>query len=144
MLPTVTVVAATTVDYNLFYNSTDGKLHQGKIDGVVYDDAAYSGSGTTLTLTDFNFTTTAGIAMQLPADTTLVLNGTNTVTSTYNGSNHTYGIYTKGSMTVDGTGSLNAMGGLTSGEFSNSCGVYASGSINFVGGKLTNVIKITT
>jgi len=79
-------------------------------------DVTANGSGTgwswvqsskTLTLTNFNHTTSAEIALMLPGYSTIVLNGTNTITTTRN--RNSAGIFAAlGTLTIKGTGSLTA------------------------------------
>ncbi len=84
-----------------------------------------------LTLSNFNMSTTAAYALKLPADTKIILNGTNTVTSTYSGSSssiiNTAGIYSEGNITFEkgtGAGKLTATGGSVTQNDSNSAVSY--------------------
>ena len=81
-----------------------------------------------LTLTDLAFTTTAPVTLRMPAGSTIVLNGTNTLTSTFSGANDSYGIYVmSGALTIKGEGSLNAAGGTTGALGAFSMGIYCGG-----------------
>lgn len=78
--------AAETADFSS--NPSAAKALMGS--GVTWSgDAA---NGYVLELNNVSFTTTAAVAVVLPENTTLVLQGTNTISSTYNGSTPTYGI----------------------------------------------------
>ena len=69
----------------------------------------------TLTLNNINHTTSALTAMRMPGDSTIVLNGTNTIKSTSNnGTTASYGLsLITGRLTISGSGSLT----ITSGDF---------------------------
>jgi len=81
-----------------------------------FSDVTANGSGTgwswvqstrTLTLTNLSHTTSADVALMLPGYSTIVLNGTNTITTTYSSSS--IGIFAPlGTLTIKGTGSLTA------------------------------------
>jgi len=81
----------------------------------------------TLTLTNINFSTSDPLASKLPGGATLVLNGTNTITSTrtIGGGGSTHGIYVYGDLTITGNGSLNAAGGTATGN-GFSCGIHVA------------------
>jgi len=80
----------------------------------------------TLTLANFTHTTSAMIALNLPDGATLVLNGTNEITSTYSGSNYSRGI-AGNNLTITGSGRLYANSG--SGTMSSSYGIAAVGNL---------------
>ena len=82
-----------------------------------YGDGSWSWESytKTLTLTDIDFTTSADNALFLPADTTIILNGANTIKSTGSGTK-SIAIGCLGGCTITGTGSLNATGGTSSGS----------------------------
>ncbi|MCL2719355.1 MAG: carbohydrate-binding domain-containing protein [Lachnospiraceae bacterium] len=82
----------------------------------------------TLTLTNLNSATSATTALAVPDGTTIVLNGTNIITSSYAGSLGSFGIHSDGTITVTGSGTLDVTGG--------SVGIYAA-VINISGGRLT-------
>ncbi|WP_352399838.1 hypothetical protein [Anaerotignum sp.] len=87
------------------------------------DKSTWSGNDTdgfTLTLNGVDFSTSAPIAIKLPDNTTVVCTGVNVITSTYDGTENSSGIYADGSVTFIGTGVLTATGGTTS---NNSCGI---------------------
>lgn len=68
-------------DYTLYYNKTDGKMYKEQAYTTeVTGLEGWSGSTTTLTLNNFNFTTTADTALVFPANCTIVLTGTSTIT----------------------------------------------------------------
>ncbi len=72
--------------YTLYYEPKDGKLYKrnayNNIIGV-YDGDGYKGSGNTLTLKDFSFTSQHSSALTLPSDVTLELEGNNSINTTY-------------------------------------------------------------
>ena len=105
-------------------------------------DKCFTWESNTLTMNNLNLETTADTGIRLPTGAAVVMNGTSTVTSTYNGADTTYGIYGAGALTFDGSGSLTANGGTSTG--SGSTGVYADitvsggGTVNANGGTATN------
>ena len=119
----------------------------GPIDGTAWDftgvDADGSGAGwnwdqitKTLTLTNFNFSTSAAHALTVPDGTTIVLVGTNTITSTYGGTGITSGVTFDGDVSIEGTGKLTVTGG--SGADLHSAGLYAINNDTItVGGSVT-------
>jgi len=105
---------SSTPDFTLYFNSADGKFHKGSLDGDVVTDAfsgSFSFEGTTLTLNDFEFTTTAATALLFSEEITLNLVGNNSITSTFEGSSNSNGIRVNSSLTINGSGSLVATGG---------------------------------
>ena len=139
--------AAATENYTLYLNNSNGRLYENNLSGAdITDKMASSGaqvsgsSGSrTLTLTNFNFETSADYAMQVPDGTTIVLVGSNAVTSTYNGGGYySHGIYSDGNLTINGTGSLTAKGGAgteSSGIYSgNNLSISGSATVNATGG----------
>ena len=108
-------------------------------------DADGSGTGwawvqstKTLTLTNFTHSTSAATALELPSGSAIVLNGTNTITSTYSaGSGNAYGIECGGALTITGSGSLD----VKSGGAGTSYGIDAVDSITFSGAV---TVKATT
>jgi hypothetical protein len=115
--------------------------------GVLASGSYTWNSGTkTLNLNGVNYTTAAQYALDLSAynsDVHLVITGTNSFTSTYNGTLNTGGIISYGTLTVSGTGSLSATGGTGS---ASSAGlriqartlVVNSGTVTLTGGDSTN------
>jgi len=91
----------------------------------------------TLTLNNVTVNTSAAIALQVPAGTTIILNGTNSIVSTYDGIDSTYGIYAKGgalTITSSSGGTLDATA--DSERSDNSFGILAdtsSGNITING-----------
>ena len=138
-----------TGTYTLYLNSTDGTLRQNYASGTnvtsVMNTAGAVVGGTssarTLTLTDFSFTTSAATALEVPAGTTIVLNGTNTVTSTYNGTVSSCGINATGKIIINGSGSLIATGGNSTG---NSNGIASDGDIAINGNATVTAVGRTT
>jgi hypothetical protein len=141
--PTVAITfnnVPATNEYGLVL--TDGGVLQ--INGIAATPAdlgggSYSYANGTLTLTNVNFTTTAAIALNANAISPLylVINGTNSIVSTYNGSFATYAIDAGTALTISGTGSLTATAGTT---LSNSSGIdveYTVGTLTLNGGNVT-------
>ena len=96
------------------------------------EDSTWDSDTNTLTLNGVNFTTTAAAAVRLPADSTIVLNGVNTIKGGDSGSDSCYGIYAEGSLTISGSGTLNVTGGTaTNGS---SYGIYAEANVSITGG----------
>jgi len=120
--------------------------------GGSYDGGSWSwnNSTRTLSLTNFNFTTSAATALLLPDESTIVLSGSNSVMSTYNGSSFTYGIYygvSDASLTITGSGSLSVIGGSSTVASSFGINVNAliisdNASVTSYGGFATNSIGI--
>ena len=116
------------------------------------EDSTWDSTANILTLKGVNFTTTAATAVKLPENATIVLaEGTeNTITGGDGpgaGSYCSYGIYAdEGDLTIQGTGKLTATGGKAAGQYTHSCGIYASegsiiienGNVNATGGEATN------
>ena len=136
MLPTVALAAgAATADFT----SGDGSaalalLNAVKTEGVA--DSEWNNSTNTLTLNGVNFTTAAATAVKLPADTTIVLNGENTIKGGDAASGACYGIFCEGNLTIQGTGTLNVTGGDAGGTGSNdrSCGIYTENALTMSSG----------
>ncbi len=103
------------VDYTLFYDPEDGKMHKGygreereqlvdvKIGEAVEMDG-FSGNGKELILNGFKFETKADIALVVPGDTTIVLeSGENTLRVLPEGPDaNVAALYTKGNLTITG------------------------------------------
>jgi hypothetical protein len=108
-------------------------------DNDYYDRVNLSGitwNGTTriLTLTNFSFTTSAAIALQLqndittgPIDTIIILNGTNALISTYIYIDASAAIRSSTNLTIQGPGSLTATAGTADNE--ESTGIDVSGNL---------------
>ena len=81
----------------------------------------------TLTLTNFSFATNADVALALPTEATIVLNGSNTIDSLCDNSS-SFGIFcNKGVLSISGTGSLSVTG----------CASLGNDSYGIVAGSLT-------
>ena len=131
--------ASATVTANFINDPNAAKATMGN--GVSWSgDAA---NGYTLELSGVNFTTTAPLAVVLPANTTLVLKGTNTITSTCTSGDPSRAIQAR-DLTIkekDGfTGNLTVKGG-TAAFDGDTYGIYTynglsieSGTINAYGG----------
>ncbi len=122
-----------------------------------YLTAADGYEANTLVLNGVNIETTAQYALDVPGGATIVLmaGSTNVVKSTYNGDLATAGVHgsMSGTLTISGTGTLNAEGGSTNGNYQFSAGIYMgpnsainSGTINATGGTVSvgNSYGITT
>ena len=89
-------------------------------------DSTWDSATKTLTLNGVNFVTTDYTGMTLPAGTTIVLNGVNTITGG-DSSLECCGIYGYGYFYVEGTGILKVTAGNSSG--SRSIGILATGIV---------------
>ncbi|MDR0986569.1 MAG: cadherin-like beta sandwich domain-containing protein, partial [Ruminococcus sp.] len=133
-----------------------------KSDGIYYDDVLLSASdsklgggsytwnsGTkTLIITNVNFTTAAQTAFELTVfNVNLVINGTNSFTSTYNSYYYTRGIVANGTLTVSGDGSLSVESGDTILEYINGLRIQAgtlvinSGTVTITAGSSVNSVS---
>ena len=104
-------------DYGLLFQTSSGKFFL-DVDGngnFSSGDTEYTGqsgawswdSGTsTLTLTDFDWSTPARTALKVLGDVTMNLVGDNMFGSTYHGPEETIGILVKGKLTITGSGEL--------------------------------------
>lgn len=147
MLPTVALAAESqTADFYADPTTALALLNAAKTEGAA--DSTWDGN--TLTLNGVNFTTTAAIAVKLPDGAKIVLadNTVNTINGGNSGSGDCYGIYTDGSLTISGSGTLDVTGGTATGEEDNSYGIYVenmessltisgSGKLNATGGDAT-------
>jgi len=130
LLPTVALAADATADFT----SGGGTAALALLNDAKTGTADSTWDGSTLTLNGVNFVTSAATAVKLPAGATIVLNGENTITSTYSDWGDCYGIYGVGSLTIQGTGTLD----VTSGTPSNlSFGIHAQGSVTINSGAVT-------
>ena len=98
-------------------------------------DSTWDSDTKTLTLNGVNFTTTAAIAVKLPANATIVLHGVNTIKGGNSDSGDCYGIDALGNLTIQGTGTLNVTGGTATN--SDSFGIYANNDLTISGGTVT-------
>ena len=90
----------------------------------------------TLTLNGVNFTTSAATAVKLPANTTIVLKGENTIKGGNTGSVDCYGIYGNGGLlTIQGTGTLDVTSGTSTGN--QSFGIHARYDVTIKSGAVT-------
>lgn len=99
-------------------------------------DSTWDGDTSTLTLNGVNFTTTAATAVKLPdgAKITLADGTTNTIKGGDAATGDCYGIYGEGSLTIQGTGTLNVTSG-TAGNLS--FGIHAQNSVTINSGAVT-------
>ena len=88
-------------------------------------DSEWNSVTKTLTLNGVNFETTAATAVRLPADSTIVLNGVNTIKGGNSDSDDCYGIEGLGNLTIQGTGKLDVTSGTTSRTAYDSFGIRA-------------------
>ena len=123
-------------NYRLYLNNADGSLRNTNASGaaVTLTGASVTGSvgAWTLTLTNFSFLTTAAYALEVPGGTTIALNGTNRIESSFNGGGTSCGIYVaaaNGPLTITGNGSLSAIGY----EGNANYGIYTNGPLTFSG-----------
>jgi len=99
-----------------------------------YGDGSWSWvqSTKTLTLNNINHSTGSNRALELPPGATIVLNGANSLTSTYEGFYNTNAIFVDyagegGNLAITGSGSLNATAGTTTANnFSYAIEIYGS------------------
>ena len=119
----IPAAAAVEADYTLYLNDEDGKLYKNNtLDEDITDEMQIAGAevggksgARILTLKDFNFITSAACALQIPDGTTIVLEGTNTITSTFSDYGYSHGILSNtGVLAIRGAGSLTATGGSSS------------------------------
>jgi len=141
--PITAHAGSVTADYTLYLNYSDGTLRKNNSSGeditvaMAGAGAVVSGSADArvLTLTNFNFATTADDALWLPSGSTLVLSGTNTITTTDTSSS--IALYMVGNSTITGDGSLVATGGTATGAGDASIGIAAGGLIISGGATVT-------
>jgi len=102
---------------------------------VAYGGGTYTWvqSSKTLLLNGVTHSTAAATALSLPDGTTLVLTGSNVVSSTFSGASATRGILANGALTITGSGSLIAAGGKVTSSGGNSDGIEAT-ALTFSGG----------
>lgn len=92
--------------------------------------------GNTLTLNGVNLTAADPIAVKLPAGATIDLIGDNTITGGGSSSEHCYGIYAAGNLTIQGSGTLTVTGGDTTNS-NYSYGIYADSNVTIESGTVT-------
>ena len=101
------------------------------------EDSTWDPATKTLTLNGVNFVTTAATAVQLPdgAKITLADGTTNTIKGGDAATGDCYGIYGVGSLTIQGTGTLNVTSGTSTSNLS--FGIHAQGSVTINSGAVT-------
>lgn len=134
MLPTTALAAepaTATADFATAPTAALALLNAAKTEGA--EDSTWDSDTNTLTLNGVNFETTAATAVQLPAGSTIFLNGENTITGGDSASTSCRGIAVDG-LTIQGTGTLNVTGGEATGEEKDSYGIYAgTGNVTISG-----------
>ena len=104
---------------------------------VAYGGGTYSWSQSTktLTLNGVNHTTGAATALKISVPgAKIVLQGANTIRSTFNASNDTFGIFADQDLTISGTGSLNVIAGTSTNSACDSDAIAAMGTLTISGG----------
>ncbi|MCL1873161.1 MAG: S-layer homology domain-containing protein [Clostridiales bacterium] len=147
MMPMVSA-AVVSADYTLFLH-TDGTLHENssggaditaemELEGMAVDGSA---GAWVLTLSDFDYVTTAATALSVPAGTAIVLVGDNQITVVNEGALLSYGIYSAGALTITSVseGNLTVTGGDATdndsyGIFTNAGGITVNGSAALIAG----------
>ncbi len=137
MLPTVALAeesATDTADFSADPTTALGLLNAAKTDGA--EDSTWDSTTNTLTLNGVNFETSAVDAVKLPdgAKITLADGTTNTIKGGDAATGDCYGIYGEGSLTIQGTGTLNVTSG-TAGNLS--FGIHAQNSVTINSGAVT-------
>ena len=137
MLPTTALAtepATTTANFDADPVGALNLLNAAKTDGAA--DSEWNNTTKTLTLNGVNFTATAATAVYLPAGSTIVLNGDNTITGGNASSGASYGIYAEGNLTISGSGTLTVTAGTAGGKGSNdrSCGIYTGNDLTMSSG----------
>ena len=129
MLPTVALAAEpATADFSANPTAALALLNAAKTGDT---DSEWNSTSKTLTLNGVNFETTAAIAVILPDDAKIVLNGDNIITSGEATSMDSFGICALGDLTINGDGKLDVTGGTATG---NSHGIYATNGLSISGG----------
>ncbi|MDR0951359.1 MAG: YDG domain-containing protein [Oscillospiraceae bacterium] len=142
--------AITDASYSLYLKDDDHGLYQGNTTTEFEEGEGASWSwdkvNNILTFTDFSFTTSAPIALDLTSlssDLTLNLVGDNALVSVFSGEadsredeSGTYGIYGMYGqhLIITGSGSLTATGGNPTGSDDQSYGIKSEGSLTISGG----------
>ena len=143
----LTASATVTADYTLYLDDSSGKLYKNTSSGaevttvMAGEGAVVNGTAgaRVLTLTDFNYLTSANVALRVTGTTTIVLNGTNIIGG---GSSSTYANGIEASnLTIKGDGSLTVIAGETTAN--NSRGIFATSitineraTVKSIGGKV--------
>ena len=133
MLPTVALAegsatATATADFSANPTAALALLNAAKTADA--EDSTWDSTTKTLTLNGVNFETTAAIAVILPDDAKIVLNGDNIITSG-EATSDSFGICALGDLTINGDGKLDVTGGTATG---NSHGIYATNGLSISGG----------
>ena len=130
MLPTVALAeGSATADFSANPTAALALLNAAKTADA--EDSTWDSTTKTLTLNGVNFETTAAIAVILPDDAKIVLNGDNIITSGEATSMDSFGICALGDLTINGDGKLDVTGGTATG---NSHGIYATNGLSISGG----------
>jgi len=110
---------------------------EGSADNIESGGWAWDNTSNILTLSGINLSTDSAKALIVPADTTIVLEGANSIVSTgYDGSEGSSGIYALNGLTINGTGTLNVTGADASGTVSYGINVH-TGDLTIDGGTIT-------
>ncbi|MEA4934687.1 MAG: InlB B-repeat-containing protein, partial [Lawsonibacter sp.] len=89
-----------------------------------------SGASITGAYTDSN---SHSAAIYASTALTVILTGVNTAVGPYTASGYSYGVYCYGALAINGSGSLNAVGGAETGPDGSSYGVYGGSSVTISG-----------
>ena len=136
MLPTVVLAAGSATATADFVSDPTTALTLLNAAKTGDTDSTWDGDTKTLTLGGVNFVTSAATAVKLPDDAKIVLNGENTIKGGDSSSEHCYGIYGEGDLTISGTGTLNVTGGEAGGS-SLSFGIHAEANVTINSGTVT-------
>lgn len=139
LVPAVSL-AADPADYIMDFCVTDATW--GGLGGVnlTLDDASGTGwtwkaASETLTLTNFSFVTTKSVALKVPANTTVVLVGRNTIeTQIITFAQDAYAILSLGALHIQGNGSLTVTGSKILNSSYDSIGIASNGAVVISGG----------
>ncbi|MDL2301649.1 YDG domain-containing protein [Lachnospiraceae bacterium OttesenSCG-928-D06] len=137
-------------DKTLYYNKTDGKLYTSsdyaaQSEYTVGAGTTWQGEGSVLTLSNFQFSTSAEAGLVMPEGTTIQLASDSenlieaTGTAASDSVNHGVGILAQGNLSIEGEGQLSAVSGKTSVTGKVSAGIYVIGEFKISQG---NVIAI--
>lgn len=144
-------------DFIIYYDAEFGLLYKEGSDGLktalsqTEYTGTYTGDGSSLTLTDFNFTTSAKTGFSIGDSLTITLVGDNEITSTYSGYDDSFGIVSRADVTIKGSGSLIVTGGTSTGSEGSSAAIYMNnnkltiedGDITAIGGSAADSTGIT-
>ena len=130
MLPTVALAAEPATEKADFSANPTAALDLLNDAKTGTADSEWNSTSKTLTLNGVDFETTAAIAVILPDDAKIVLNGDNIITSGEATSKDSFGICALGDLTINGDGKLDVTGGTATG---NSHGIYATNGLSISG-----------